>query len=166
MQNSKENIDIKILLRYLEGEPSDEDKFIVKQWLSDSQFETELNEKSFQFWDGISQDPKIKGYNGNHILDRIHHKIKIEEQVFLKKTNPKNRYINYLTRIAAILFIPLLVASLFFYFRNNSTDNLVSYTEIHAPIGTRTIFYLPDGSTGLLNGGSSLKFPTQFDNKI
>ena len=43
--------------------------------------------------------------------------------------------------------------------------NVISYSEIHSPIGTRTTFYLPDGSTGLLNGGSSLKFPTQFSGK-
>jgi transmembrane sensor len=165
MQNNKENFDIKILLRYLEGEPSDEDKYIVKQWLSDSQFETELNEKSFQFWEGISQDPKIKGYNGNHILDRIHHNIKIEEGVFLNKTKPKIRFVSYLIRIAAFLFIPLLVASLFLYHRNNSYEEIVSCAEIHAPIGTRTNFYLPDGSTGWLNGSSSLKFPIRFNGK-
>jgi ferric-dicitrate binding protein FerR (iron transport regulator) len=70
-----------------------------------------------------------------------------------------------LTRIAAILFIPLLVTTLLYCFQNNSTKNLQSYSEIYAPYGTRTNFYLPDGSTGRLNGGSSLRFPTQFRGK-
>lgn len=166
MQNSKENIDIKILMRYLEGNGSDEDICIVKQWFTNAGSEHELYEKSLQFWDGISLEPNTKGYYGDNILDQIHHKIKIEEGVFLNKTKPKIRFINYLTRIAAILFIPVLVASLFFYFKNNSFRDIKSNSEIHSPYGTRTTFYLPDGSTGWLNGGSSLKFPTQFGGKV
>jgi transmembrane sensor len=166
MENNKENIDIKILMRYLEGNGSAEDKYIVRQWFSNIEAEKEINEKSLQFWDGIPLDPDIKGYSGAHLLDQIHHKIKIEEAVFLNKTRSKIRFIDYLTRIAAILFIPVLVASLLFYFQNNSFRNINSYAEIHSPYGTRTTFYLPDGSTGWLNGGSSLKFPTQFGAKV
>ena len=168
MKKHKKNtelIDIQILIRFLEGSGSVEDKYIVKEWFSNIESENELNEKSLQFWDGIPLDPNIKGYSGSHILDQIHHKIKIEEAIFLNKTRSKMRFINYLTRIAAILFIPLLVASLFFYFQNKSFKNVVSYSEIHSPIGTRTTFFLPDGTTGWLNGGSSLKFPTQFGKK-
>jgi transmembrane sensor len=165
MENNKEKIDIKILKRYLEGNRSAGDEHIVKQWVSSIESDKELNEKSLQFWDGIPSDPDIKGYSGSQILDQIHHKIKIEEAVFLNKTRPKIRFITYLTRIAAILFIPVFIASLLFFFQNNSFRNFKSYSEIYAPYGTRTTFYLPDGSTGWLNGGSSLKFPTQFGNK-
>src|SRR5450759_2173535 len=107
MQNNTENIDIKILMRYLEGNGSYEDKCIVTQWFTNAGSEHELYEKSLQFWDGISLEPNIKGYSETHILDHIHHNIKIEEGVFLNKTKPKIRFISYLTRIAAILFIPV-----------------------------------------------------------
>jgi len=166
MGKSKENIDIKILMRYLEGNGSCEDKCIVKRWVTNTDSENELYEKSLQFWEGLSFDPNVKGYSGAHILDQIHHKIKIEEAVFLNKTNPKILFINYLMRVAAILFIPLLISSLLFYFQNNSLRNINSYSEIHSPYGTRTKFYLPDGSAGWLNGGSSLKFPTHFGGKV
>ena len=166
MEKKKENIDINILMRYLKEKATSEDSNIVKQWLSNSDLEHELYEKSLCFWDETPLEPNIKGYSHAHILDQIHHKIKIEEAVFLNKTKPKIRFINYLTRIAAILFIPLLVASLLYYIKNISNENLQSYSEIYAPYGTRTNFYLPDGSTGRLNGGSSLRFPTQFGGKV
>ena len=166
MQNNKEKNDNKVLMRYLEGDGSDEDKCIIKQWFTNTDSEHELYEKSLRYWDEISLEPNIKEYNGAHILDQIHHKIKIEEAVFLNKTRPKIRFTNYLTRIATILFIPVLVSSLLFYFQNNSFRNIKSYSEIHSPYGTRTTFYLPDGSTGWLNGGSSLKFPTHFGDKV
>jgi transmembrane sensor len=121
---------------------------------------------SLSFWDKIPLEPDIKGYSDAHLLDQIHHKIKTEEVVLLDKTNPKIRFVSYLTRIAAILFIPLLAAFLYYYIKIISNENLNSYAEIYAPYGTRAIFYLPDGSTGKLNGGSSLKFPAQFGGKV
>jgi hypothetical protein len=36
MKNNTENIDIKILMRYLEGNGSDEDKDIVNQWFTNT----------------------------------------------------------------------------------------------------------------------------------
>jgi len=165
MQEYKEKIDKEVLLRYLKGSGSDEDESIIQQWLDNTATERELSEESFRFWDEINPDKKIHGYIGDHILDRIHHNINIEERSFLSKLKPKIRIFTFLTRIAAVLVIPLLIASLLFYFQNRSLRNSVSWVEIHAPFGTRTDFYLPDGSTGRLNGGSSLKFPTQFSGK-
>ncbi|RPH30323.1 MAG: FecR family protein [Bacteroidales bacterium] len=165
MQENKEKIS-SVLSRYLKGFGSAEDENIIHQWLEDSDLEHEVYEKSQQFWDEIPLEPKIKGYNGAPILDRIYHKIKIEEALFLNKTKPKIRLINYLTRVAAILFIPLLAANLIYYTLNFTTENLQSYSEIYAPYGTRTFFHLPDGSTGKLNGGSTLRFPTQFGEKV
>lgn len=166
MEKETENIDIKILMRYLKGKATSEESTIVKRWFANCDLEHELYKKSFHFWDETPLEPAIKGYSDAHILDQIHHKIKIEEAVFLNKSKPKTRFISYLTRIAAILFIPLLFASLLYYIKNISNENLSSYSEIYAPYGTRTNFYLPDGSTGRLNGGSSLKFPTQFGGKV
>jgi len=166
MEKEKENIDIKILMRYLKGKATSEDSAIVRRWFANSNLEHELNEKSLLFWDETPLEPDIKEYSDAHILDQIHHKIRLEEAIFLTKPEPKIRFINYLTRIAAILTIPLLIASLFFYSQNRSFRDAVSWAEIHAPYGTRTNFYLPDGSTGRLNGGSSLKFPTQFGGKV
>jgi len=165
MEKEKENIDIKILMRYLKGKATSEDSAIVRRWFANSDFEHELNEKSFLFWDETPLEPDIKGYSDAHILDQIHHKIRLEEAIFLTKTEPKIRFINYLTRIAAILAIPLLITSLFFLSQNRLFRDAVSWAEIHAPYGTRTDFHLPDGSTGRLNGGSSLKYPTQFIGK-
>ena len=36
------------------------------------------------------------------------------------------------------------------------------YAEIFSPLAARTRFELPDGSTGWLNSGSTLKFPVKF----
>jgi ferric-dicitrate binding protein FerR (iron transport regulator) len=62
--------------------------------------------------------------------------------------------------------MPLLLASLLLLFQVKSFRSDKSWAEIHAPYGTRTDFSLPDGSTGHLNGGSTIKFPAQFTGKV
>jgi ferric-dicitrate binding protein FerR (iron transport regulator) len=42
------------------------------------------------------------------------------------------------------------------------TKGEIAYTEINSPLGARTHFELPDGSSGWLNSGSKLKFPSYF----
>ena len=165
MQSKKEIIDFKILLSYLEGKGSPEDATLIRQWIKNKDAENELNEKSFLFWDTTPLEPDTQKYTGAFILDQIHHRIHLEEASLKNITKPKNRFINILTRVAAILFIPLLVSSILLYRQQNSNRRIESYSEIYAPFGTRTSFYLPDGSTGWLNGGSSMKFPTQFAGK-
>jgi len=165
MTENKNNIDSKLLRKFLEGKASDEDRNSIKQWLSTSNYEHDLYEESNNFWDEIPLDKNIDGYNGSHILDRIHHLIRIEESMELNNSRTKIGFITWLTRIAAILFIPLLIASLLLYNQFNSAETNESSAEIYAPFGTRTNFSLPDGTTGKLNGGSSLKFPVQFRGK-
>lgn len=166
MQNNRRSIDINILKRYLEGNGSPEDANIIRLWLENPESDQELIEKSRQFWDETAFDPDIKGYDSTHILDQIHHKIRSEEEVTDKKPDKKVRIIKYLTRIAAILFIPLVTVTMLLYFQYNNSSEIKSFSEIYSPNGTRTNFYLPDGSTGWLNGGSSLKFPTQFNGNL
>lgn len=165
MENKKEIIDFMTLLRYLEGKGSSKDAAFVKEWIKNKDAENELNEKSLQFWDATPLEPDTKEYTGAFILDQIHHRIHLEEASLNNMSKPKISFINILTRVAAILFIPLLVTSVNFYRQQNSNGKIESYSEIYAPFGTRTSFYLPDGSTGWLNGGSSLKFPAQFEGK-
>jgi transmembrane sensor len=166
MKENKAKIDKESFLRYLNESGSDEDRSIIQQWLDKTDTEDELSEESLRFWYGINPDLDIHGYKGDHILDKIHHNINIDEGIFLGKKKSNNSLLMYLTRIAAVLFIPSLVASLFFFFQNQSFKNDVSWAEIYAPYGTRTDFYLPDGSTGHLNGGSTLKFPTKFISNV
>ncbi len=161
------NFDSQVLLKYLKSVEAGEAKDTIQRWLDDSGTEHQLYDESLKFWNGIILNQKITGgYNEDSILDKIHHNIKIEEGTFLSKNKPKVNFIHYLSRIAAVLFIPLLVASLLLLFQVKSFRSDNSWAEIHAPYGTRTDFHLPDGSTGHLNGGSTIIFPTRFTGKI
>jgi ferric-dicitrate binding protein FerR (iron transport regulator) len=160
MQNSKENIDIQVLMRYLEGTGSYEDTCKVKKWFSDTESEDELYNKCLLFWDGISLDPSIKEYDGTHILDQIYHKIKIEEAVFLNKTN----IYKIIRKYAAIFIVAACLSGFLFYYigKNRATIPRLQYSELIVPLGSRVQFTLSDGTAVTLNAGSRLKYDNHF----
>jgi transmembrane sensor len=166
MQEEKAKFERDLLLRFLEGDGSFKDKETIQRWLKNNDQTSEIYIESLRFWDKLRSDENYPGYDENQILDRIYHNIKIEEKVFLSNVKPGNRVAGILVKVAAILALPLLIASLIFFFQNRRYVNTASLVEINAPLGTRTNFILPDGSTGFLNSGSSLEFPIQFNQRI
>jgi ferric-dicitrate binding protein FerR (iron transport regulator) len=84
----------------------------------------------------------------------------------IQKQNTTIRFLNALTRIAAILFIPLLVASVWLFYRQpkETTAPLqFAMQEITSPPGVRSQVVLPDGSNVWLNAESTIKFKVPFD---
>lgn len=160
MQNCKEKIDIQVLMRYLEGTGSYEDTCKVKVWFSDAESEGELYKKCLQFWDGISMEPNIPGYSETNTLDYIHHKIKLEEAVFLTKTNIFKSVIRY----AAIFILAFSLSGILFFYlgKNRVTKSKLSFSELIVPLGSRAQFSLPDGTAVTLNAGSKLKYDNRF----
>ncbi len=161
MEEYKEVFDNRVLIRYLDGSGTDRDKELIMKWLEDPEIGHEVEKESFLFWERSNPGMKTGDYNDDHILDRIHHRINLSSQDQLP-TPVRRSFVVVLTRIAAILFIPLLLASVLLYYDTMSPGSNATWAEIHSPYGTRTDFSLPDGSKGWLNGGSSLQFPARF----
>ncbi len=71
--------------------------------------------------------------------------------------------LNTFSRIAAILFIPLLLASVwFFYNQQKPTHQQFAIQKITSPPGIRSQVILPDGSKVWLNAESTIKFQVPF----
>jgi ferric-dicitrate binding protein FerR (iron transport regulator) len=80
--------------------------------------------------------------------------------------SPKG-FLFYLERVAAVLFLPLLIASLSYYFINKPAVELQSsFNEIDNAYGTVSKLTLPDGTKVWLNSGSHFKYPLSFSNKV
>lgn len=98
----------------------------------------------------------------------------IDKEKALKKVEAKlfGRFsmtrLKKLERVAAILFIPLLLSSLFILYHSHLSGNFENRTvfnTIEVPLGTRSSFTLPDGTFIWLNAGSSLKYPLPFNKR-
>ena len=151
--------DINILKRFFEGKYSRKDYLAIREKLVSADDDRQLRELMLSHWvefDGIG----LPDENVDHILDKLQHQIRIEEN---KKTR-RFRFIQVFQRVAAILIIPLILSFLaYLYFQPEKTELLDAYAEIQCPMGVRTKFTLPDGTTGFLNSGSTLSYPVAFD---
>ena len=102
----------------------------------------------------------------NGMLDRVHHLIRNKENQKKKQFIP--RFIQTFSKIAAVLLLPLLLTGgmtigYLLQSRYEAMEQSVS-SVIHAPLGSRVSFNLPDGTKGWLNSGSSLTYAIPFSN--
>lgn len=158
-------IDLQVVKRYLNRKEREGDKDQIIDWFSDITFEKDIQKKYRLFWDELSGSEDLDDCDGSVMLGRIYHRIKKDDMKKLSGKKGRVRFLNVISKVAAVLFIPLLA-----YVWITSGGDLpiaseTAYSEIYSPLGTRTKFYLQDGSTGWLNGGSDLKFPAEFKGK-
>lgn len=121
---------------------------------------TEMSEK----WEEICNDTRLPNRDLNHILDKLHHKINITPSTNTERFGG-NRLFVWFSRVAAILIIPLLLTGVYFHheWRELRFEAENSFVEIYSPYGARTKFVLPDGTKGVLNGDSKLKYAMNFN---
>ncbi len=147
--------------RYSEGNLSLKDEIKLSEILADK-----TNSDAEQFlqdeWHLQLESESISNKNLRAILDQVHHRIRLNDH---RKRFQSNWWLTF-QRVAAILIVPLLISFLaYIIIRSEKLASTVSYAEILCPLGVRTKFQLPDGSTGFLNSGSRLKFPVIFTNE-
>ena len=155
-----------LLEKYLNNCCTSQEVEEVIQWMKQQSFFTESRELGRIDWlqfkeeDDIVSDEKL-----NTLLDKIHHKLNIEEPRTIQIKN--NRLIRWISKAAAIILIPVL-AFLFYTISENNrlTNQITSVTvdslEVIAPVGSRSVVELSDGSVVHLNYGSRIKYPQNF----
>ena len=74
----------------------------------------------------------------------------------------------YISRIAAVLFIPLLIFSGYLFFlihQDKLLNGRLTMQQVYASPGSRVHFVLPDNSEVWLNSGSTLEYPMNLNHK-
>ena len=148
----------------------DEQKTILQKY--------SITEKEYtyagKFLSGISfRKEKLSPEDVNYALKRLMSRIANTSDSLTIKEGKKIDYFTWISRIAAILSIPLLLTTIYFYqesrnlqsgyFTSSSPEKVCN--TFHASLGARTQVALPDGSLVWLNSGSSLSSPAVFDSR-
>lgn len=122
----------------------------------------EMDVSMYLHWDQ-SDDASIgEEERFQRILDEIHHIINLKAP---RPTWTKRLYVG-LSRVAAIIIIPLLIA-LYVVINHQGISGLsVSQNTVSVPLGAISQFELPDGTHVWLNSGSKLTYPMSFANKV
>lgn len=162
----KDKIDITTIINFSKGKYSYNDYLKVKDWINQAEENKEINKYLFDQWDELTKSSKSKDDSLLHIFEKVQYTILLEE----KKRDQDRAFWNFYRQAAAILLIPVLAFSLWYYLSSKSpqfntpTQSIAqSWVEINAPEGARVEFLLPDSSSGWLNSGAKLKYPSVFD---
>lgn len=162
----QEKNDYNFLLNFYKGKYSYNDYIKVKKYFNKTDESKVASELLFNQWKELTEATNDKDYSLNHIFDKIHYSILLDEK---KRTREKVIW-SFYRQAAAILLIPVLAFSLWFYYSSKSsalatsTQSVAqSWVEINAPEGARVQFLLPDSTSGWLNSGSKLKYPSVFN---
>lgn len=150
-KNQKQQAD-ELIARCLTGNPSEEELRDLEIWIGESAENLKYYRNFKNIWEG-STELQISTESA---LDKVLKQI--------DKQQSRSRFGFYLQKIAAVLFIPLLVSMLWMTYTRylkRDTGNLV-YHEVTAAFGTFSSLDLPDGSKVWLNAGSKLRYPEKF----
>ncbi len=144
-----------LLPSYFNGVLNKDEREKVKKWKDASKENRQVFADSLKAWEGIELLRRMKKYDAEKALENVN--LRIEKRKSLK-------LFVILQKVAAVLILPLLVATL--YFATKTPTPKITTTEWHTiktPAGLRSEFILPDGTKVFLNSKTSLSYPVAFN---
>ena len=146
-----------LLFKYISGQASLDEIQHVRVWVEGSDKRAAELSRLKNIWilSGLDNgiDPEIKSVEIQKILSKIR-KISLDQ-----KKIRSYQWIKYAAAVAAIVLFSGIGSLMVSKFITIQPDGI---TEVIASRGERSKVILPDGSTVMLNCGSSLKFPNFF----
>ncbi|WP_423126928.1 FecR family protein [Gaoshiqia sp. Z1-71] len=146
--------DKKALDQFVEGNYSRTEYRRVKELFAQDS-DAALQEAMQTHWDEIPANQPLN----RRLKQRLN---SLLAQVTNRQPSKKTNVVALYQRVAAILFIPMVLAMAAYWLLPAKPEQTEALATIHSPDGSRTEFVLPDGTTGWLNSGSKLSYPVTF----
>ena len=147
-----------LLIRYLTETATAEENEQIERWCAISDGNLTALEQLYFVLQTSNRLKVIDSVNPDKRLYELKERIRQQEKVVWRRT-----VIQRLQRVAAILFLPLILLSLWLLLHKDEIS--VQYVELYSNPGMVSSFELPDGSKVWLDGGSRLRYPTVFKGK-
>ncbi len=145
----KENIPDGLMTKFLSGKRlSNHEITLLDQLFNDGKYYSEISDWLKSNWKDSEQATVALTF------EEIKRKIKISSG-----KNRMSRLSIVLSKVAAVLFIPLLFAALYFYFNQSYSHGMLTFATQK---GEQTNVILPDGSEVWLNVDTKLSYPVDF----
>jgi len=168
-------MDKELLKKYFSNCCTEEELTSVLAWFEESAPTSEGKSILFNIWEEIPDEESNLQIDFDSILDKIHHEVNLDQSKKLLEEADQNlikyqrrkHFINILTRVAAILMLPVFTFGLYISFKYTSTIHgqisvNQAYNEAFSSVDAITKVTLPDGSNVWLNHSSTLKYPARF----
>ncbi|MCK4676598.1 MAG: DUF4974 domain-containing protein [Bacteroidales bacterium] len=161
-------VDIKLIKKFLQKKCNHKERELILKWFTHIKYERKLKHVIREHWNEIELGSPDYDLDTNRLLDKFHHLIHLDSYKKSRNLPFYRKAYQQLSKIAAVLLLPVLLISTLYFMTDGrffAKEEKTIYAEIFSPLAARTRFELPDGSTGWLNSGSTLKFPVKFRGK-
>lgn len=141
-----------LLPDYFNGTLSDENKHLIDKW-------RRINENNNQKFNAV-----LDMFMDFRALDSISN-IDVEKALDVvnqRIAKKRHSWIRHIERVAAILFIPLLAATILSIMHTNKPV----YCQLKVETGMTGRVILPDSTIVMLNSGSTLRYPSEFTSDL
>ncbi len=148
-----------LILKYLENKCSRDDLEAIIGLIGRDN-EGELQTLLYEFWKNTpSFRHRIAEEELNQILDSVHHRINLHER---NGKSVVKRLTYYAIRVAAALFVPLLIAGIWILINNDAYHHGDTFITLETRPGSTLKTVLPDGTEVWQNAGTTLRYPAKF----
>ncbi|MGM9788518.1 MAG: FecR family protein [Candidatus Cryptobacteroides sp.] len=142
------------LLSYFEGRLSDSEAEDICRWIDEDESHREFAREAYLYWTAEQAMKSSRDGSTEIALSKVYKR---------SKEARRKHYSRIYQRIAAVLLLPLLIASAIMVKNSLKTDP-VQMIEVRTTAGMTSTVVLPDSSTVWLNSGSVLRYPSSFSN--
>lgn len=160
MNKGRHHIDEEVVIRYITGNTSKQESIDVQDWINASASNRQVYEKLRKLWSGADAAEKVAPAEVD--VDRAWNTLKgriRDYQAIQQKHAGKSRSIGfYLTRVAAVLVIGLIVYTVFRY-----QSDQIQQVQLASTGTTITDSPLPDGTIISLNQHTKIEYPQEFE---
>ncbi|WP_321436056.1 FecR family protein [uncultured Bacteroides sp.] len=150
--NQKNSQIYNMLPLYYEGKLNEDQVLEVQQWIALSDENRHIALQMEEIYQATDTLYVLNHADTENALKVVHGKMNIRKDY---------RIWIWAQRVAAILFIPLLIVTFLKYF--SKEDNTVGYIRLATNPGMIASATLPDGTVVTLNSNSSLVYPSRFE---
>ena len=159
MNHEEHHIDEELLIRFIVGETNDNESVLVQDWIDFSDENKAQFEKIQKIWSATEDPLKVEPAKVNVDLAWRNLKDRMDQYSEIEATHlGKQRSLSfYIVRVAAVLFISVLVLSIYRYQSQQLNQVLLVSSD-----STFTNNPLPDGTLISLNQQTTIEYPVKF----
>jgi ferric-dicitrate binding protein FerR (iron transport regulator) len=156
MEEKNQDINLKLITRYLSAEASQEERSRVEQWLNAKPVNSEIFNEYKILWDGLERVQSVAGLDLDAEWARLEAKLADKEAIPVIAMKERHSRAFFISRIAvaAILVLVLSLGGILIF---NRTGYQTLYTE-----NNTVDMILPDASRVTLNAYSGIQYRKKF----